>query len=338
MSARTFPAQAHPRDSASKPKRSKAGGQVVLRVTLYVKKAFGWAMSEVALGTEFMEASAACVVPATELLMGEWLASRGAEVIQHRGRYWQRTVTGFYEPVHWLAKLKQAELSRPSWHCWGYRAYLDPSAQGEANSRMPVSLLEDVGRYAIDALPSKRRSDLRKSEKLVTFIKLNNNKILMEQGCEVDQSAYQRTGYGAPPHQEDYRAEDYSEMPFRIVLAGMIGRDLGGYLTAYAVDEVAYIHKISLATRHLKSAIGTGLVLNFVRLCQRSPGIKKIVYGLHSIEDPPLVAFKEGLGFATVLLPSYVWMLPGMRKLIELNRPYAHYRLTGATLKIPGIG
>jgi len=280
----------------------------------------------------YSDLSSARFTPATEQQFGEWRREHGSDVIVHKGRYWIRMTRGFYQPINCMARLSREQVSRPTFACWGYRASVGEDAADLVNSSIPMNVLSDVEGYTLEALPAKRRSDLRKCEKQVSFVNLTGPGILQEQGYDVDLSAFQRTGYGGEPDPQHYQSNGsklFPDPPFQVVLAGLLGDRLGGYMVAYAIDDVAIIERVAIATEALPTAIGTGLVFQFAQLCRRTPGIRHIVYGLHSPEDPRLVAFKEGMGFKTTAIASHLSMPPGFRTLIRKRRPYPYYRLSG---------
>jgi hypothetical protein len=275
--------------------------------------------------------SEAVVHATTEEEYAEWRRRQGRRVISANGRYWEETFRGFYEPIHWMARLNAHEARRPTRWCIGFRARLHEDAGSLANAVMPANLLDDLQNYSIDTLPAKRRSDLRKCRKLVSIGQLTDAEILKEQGYEVVASAAQRTGYGRIPERQEYikRVDRLVQDPRLVVIAGLVDGRLGGYVVGFAVDDAAYFLAVHIASQHLHTAIGTGLAFDFARVWQRCPGIRYVVYGLHSAEDPNLNVFKEGMGFPVVGLRSRVWMGPGLRSLIRWGRPGFYYRLTG---------
>ena len=114
-----------------------------------------------------------------------------------------------------------------------------------------------------------------------------------------------------------------------VVLAGLIDEKLGGYLCGKAIGGTAYIDTVLLATEALPTNIGTGLVFDFVQRCKQSGQVAEVVYGLHTPEDPRLVAYKENMLFPVVRVPTRVWMLPGIGSALRRWKPGVHYRLTG---------
>lgn len=306
------------------------------------------------MGQDFREIASAQLTPASEKQYAGWHEQIGQPVTLCRGRYWKSMARGFFEPIHWMARLRSGEVSRPATACWGFRASLHEDASGRANSALPMNLLSDLEHYTMENLPAKRRTDLRKCRKTVSIVQLlpeagagaragqgTGPAIYREQGYDVASSAARRTGVVGPGDRQQYQRTDveaFPNQPFQIVIAGIVGGRLGGYVKAYAVEDVAYLFKVKIATEFLPTAIGTGLTFEFVQLCRRTPGIRHVVYGLHSPEDPRLVAFKEGMGFKSLGIPSYLWMLPGLRLLLRWRRPYPFYRLSGILPAAPGTG
>jgi hypothetical protein len=271
------------------------------------------------------------VIPMTE---GEWAAvleRRGQRVVTHNGRHWLEVARGFYEPVHWLAALTGDEATRPRRACWGFRARLAPAEEGQANGTMPVQLCSNVADYTEESLARRRRNDLRRSRGRVRIIRVTDPALLHAQGLAVIASAQRRTSWDSVPSAQQYAVsvESLVSDPHQLVLAGMVGEQLAGYLHGYAVDDVAYVDRVYLATEFLPTCIGTALPFEFVQACRRAPGVRHVVYGLHSIEDPRLCAFKAGMGFPPASLPTRVSLPPGMATFLRHRFPYKLYRLTG---------
>ncbi|KGF72377.1 hypothetical protein DO97_09195 [Neosynechococcus sphagnicola sy1] len=278
------------------------------------------------------EISAALLKSMTELEMAQWRRREGHQILEHRGRYWEEVRRGFYQPIHWLARLTPEEATAPTPWCWGFRAVLAATDRSlPANGAMPTHLLTNLADYHPQNFSSKRKYDLRKCQKLVRFMELMGPALLQAQGYEVLASALLRTGCAQPPGWRAYqqRFQDYFHPQRRLVIAGLIDAKLGGYLEGFAVDGTAYIDEIIIATEALPSQIGTGLVVEFVQACQRAGNIREVVYGLHSREDTALCFFKDRIGFPVTCLPAKVKINFLVRKLIQWRYPHVYYRLTG---------
>jgi len=261
--------------------------------------------------------------------MARWRRELGAKVICHRGRHWEMVRWGFYQCIHWLARLQAAEATWPTPLCWGFRTSLAEAAT--ANSSLPAHLNQNVANYDLPMLPSKRRNQLRSCQRQVEILEIMEPGALAVEGHAVHLSAVKRTGYGRMLPAAEYAALIQREVrpDLRVVLAGRIQGKIGGYLTASAVDGTAYVDTVMLATEALPTSIGTGLIYELMQICRRSGNIREVVYGLHSREDTALSKFKEEMGFPVTRIPARIGTIPGMRQFIRWRRPHVHYRLFG---------
>lgn len=274
--------------------------------------------------------SASTLTSMTEAELADWYRQQGKIVLCHNDRYWEAIFPGFYQPIHWLARLKTEQATSPTILGWGFRTTLHDADAASANGTMPIHLLSDVEGYTLKRFSSNRRRHLRKCHEQVQIVELVDPTPLQEQGYEVVLSATQRTQYLQAPSRKDYLAtlSNYIDPSHRLVLAGFINGKLGGYLAGYAVDQTAYFENLYIATEVLTTNINFGLVYEFVQACRRS-NIFEVVNGLHSPEDQPLCVFKESIGFPVQQIPSKVWIHPIAESLIRWKYPYKYYRLTG---------
>jgi len=267
----------------------------------------------------------------SEAEMAAWKRESGAKIICRRGRYWEGRHRGFYQGVHWLARMRAEEARLPTIKCYGYRTALHDDDARFANATIPVHLLSNVEGYGLGALPGKRRNKLRKCWKLATIVRLTDGALLREQGYAVRRSVTERLGIWRPPPEAEYAAaaEPYARDPRRLILAGLVGGRLGGYLEAQAVDGTAYVEHVYIATEALPSELGTGLVYELVQACRRSGKVREIVYGWDYRQNESLKFFKFRLGFPIVQVPSRLWMLPLLRSVVRWRAPNSYYWLTG---------
>lgn len=283
------------------------------------------------LDSQMLDVSEAVLNSITEEQMAEWRGRQGTQVLHHRGRYWKQVHPGFYQPIHLIARLSAEQATPPSLLHWGFRSALCEDDTTAANGSVAVHLLTDVKAYDLQSLPRHRRTHLRKCHKLVRIVQLIEPTLLQEQGYEVVLSALQRTKHQKPPSRESYLANlaAYTTDTHKLVLAGLIGDKLGGYMEGYAVGETAYIDNIYIATEALPTSIGTGFIFEFVQACHRAGNIREVVYGQHSREDAALCLFKEEMRFLVKHIPSKVQINPLIGEFIRRQRPDAYYRLTG---------
>jgi hypothetical protein len=278
--------------------------------------------------------SKAILVSLKEKDLALWRLEEGGHIIQHHGRYWEILHKGFAYGIHWLGQLNAREATHPTPFCWGYRTTLAEDDSRHANAFMSAHLARNVTDYDMQFLPSKRRNQLRSCHRQVEIVEVTDATFLRNYAYDVSISASKRTGfceYGRILSREQFanRASREIKPGHSIVLAGMIKGQLGGYVSAFAVEGTAYVNRVILATEALKTSIGTGLIFELMQVCRRTGTIREVVYGLHSREDEALCKFKEEMGFPVVKIPARVWMFPFTEILLRRYRPHVHYRLFG---------
>jgi hypothetical protein len=275
--------------------------------------------------------SEAVVMVLSEDELAAWRRAKGQRLVRRRGRWWEEVRPGFYQAIHWMARLRQDQIGRPTASCWGFRTTLHDEDAGAANGWLPVHLLSDLNRYAFDALPAKSRNKLRKCWKTNAIVQVLRTTLLRDQGYDVRCSVHQRTGMWRPPPKGDYVAglDVYMDNPCRLVLAGLAEERLQGYLDGFAVDGTAYIDHLYVHSGALQTEVGTGLVYEFVQACRRSGRVREIAYGLDVPSDRSLRQYKEKMGFPVARIPARRWLLPPAGAVIRWSRPEVYYRLTG---------
>lgn len=276
-------------------------------------------------------AGAAILRVLSEDELAAWRRAKGQRLARSRGRWWEQVKPGFYQAMHWMARLRQEEVGPPTALCWGFRTTLHEDHAGAANGWLPVHLLSDLDRYDFDALPAKSRNKLRKCWKTNEIVEVAEPQVLRDQGYDVRCSVYQRTGMWPPASEGGYVAglDAYVSSPCRLVLAGLAEGRLRGYLDGFAVDGTAYLDHLYVHSAALQTEVGTGLVFEFVQACRRSGLVREIVYGLDVPSDRSLKQYKEKMGFPVVKIPTRQWLLQPARTLIRRWRPEVYYRLTG---------
>lgn len=283
--------------------------------------------------------SDATIVPKSEAELAHQLRRRGIRTTQAKGRYWMHTGGLFWQPVHWLARLPAADVHRPHGLCLGFASTVRAEDGEAAAGRMPLHLLSttDLAAYDVPALPAKRRNQLRKAWKHVEFVEIFDPSPHLCRLHEVTCSAVGRFRGTKLPEFERLAAgltrrlrEDRD-----LLTAGFVKGTLAGYFLVSVVSDVAYIDQVMLDTEYLSTDIGTGLTFETVIVLKRHGGIRHVVYGRHSREQPHLSSFKEGMGFKVTGWPVKFWLSPLLRRYMSWRAPDKLYRITGASKTEP---
>jgi Acetyltransferase (GNAT) domain len=275
-------------------------------------------------------AAEAVVRSFSEAELAAWRLDRGERVIERNGGHWRMSRPGFWEPVHWLARMPSSAARRPA-ACLGFRATLREEDAAAANAALSAHVLAPVADWGPHLLSKNRRYRLRKATRTVELVELTSPALLEEQGHDVLASSLERTGAGRVPSHSRYvaglaRDDVGGRLTF---LAGLQDGRLAGYLGGWAVEGTAYFQRLHIRTDALASQVGTALVFAFVEACARGGEIHEVVNGLHSPEDAGLTDYKERIGFPVRRYPARIWALPGALPALRLVRPHAAYRLTG---------
>jgi hypothetical protein len=256
----------------------------------------------------------------------------GIRVRSSVGRQWGEIFRGFYQPIHLLARLRRAEIRRPTLACWGYRAALTDEDAGSANASMPVHLLSDVGHFTEAALGGSRTRDLRKCRQQVEIRRERDPAVLVDQGYAVFMSAQRRTDfYSRPATEAEFRLRMEQQVSDvrRLFVVGIVNGKLGGYLQSFAVEGVLYPHELYVASECMRTGIGTGLYVDTIAIAARSGAIEEACFGLDTPDRAGISAFKVSMGAPLVDVPSRCVIPAPLDALIKRRRPAAHYRLTG---------
>jgi hypothetical protein len=267
-------------------------------------------------------------------------AQEGETVVAGRGGHWRSTYPGFYQPIHLMARMRAVAVGRPPRACWGFRAGLGEEHAHLANASVPVHLLTDVRRFDEGLLSRNRRSDLRRCRRQVEFRRLRTPALLLEQGHEVFMSAVGRLGHWRPVTAQAYRERVARRAAHgqRLLVAGLVGGILRGYIDSYAVDGILYPDEIFVASDATRTGIGTGLYVETFLTAARHGSIREVCNGLHRPDDPGLCRFKEGLGFRVVHLPALAVIPAPIRAYLKARRPATYYRLTGDAAALAACG
>lgn len=267
----------------------------------------------------------------SEADLGRWLVAGGATVVERQGRFWQRIVPGFYQPLHFLARLKAAEIACPRLWCWGQRAVLSEADVGQANATLPIYVLPELATYDSRRLDGRRRNAINKAARIVDLVVLDRPDILLRQGLPIVHEAAARNRRNAGVVDRRFAAWIAAgfDQPGPVFLAMLMGVTLVGFSVGYAIEGVAYYHQhfIADAARSLNldrfSFHATAL------MAQRTAGIHTLANGLHVPESEGLTDFKASQGLVVTGYPSRALIQPLVGQLLRRYRPSQYYRLTG---------
>jgi len=279
---------------------------------------------------DYPDAADARVRVLSEADLASALRERGERVVEHRGRFWTPVAPGFWMPIHPLARLTAEQATRPALASWGYMAAMQGSVTSRANGVIVTYLVRDLEGYGEACLTRRKREALRQCRRQVRVVQLTDSRLLDQQGHQVYLSYAQRLGVRDPLDVDAYQRMVQSWWDGRrLVLAGLIGDRLVGYMDSYAAEGTLYLNNIHVLAAAFPTNITTGLYFETLEAYRRSALVTEAVGGLHQPEKPGLTTFKASLGFEVVAVPAYHRMIRPVGALFRRLRPLTYYRLTG---------
>lgn len=274
------------------------------------------------------------IIPFTEDGLAAHLAREGRKIIFSSNRYWMQVRPGFWTGLHWLSRFSMDQIRRPCLSCWGYRVALVDMDTAQQNASIPAYLVQNAAEYGEHTLSPRMARYVRAFRRLdIRIVSLTDTRVIEDQGYEVYKSWSSRTkGPGAKLHKRsDYLAliRRRVDSPGWMLLAGMEGDRLVGYMTLWCVETSAYLQQLHVRTEDLATHISAALYVDSIRLLGASGKISDVCCGLDSPEMHSLYTFKSRLGFRTVHIPSRLWLHPMAEAIVRRHHPVKYYRLTG---------
>ncbi|MDZ8110356.1 MAG: hypothetical protein RM338_32820 [Nostoc sp. DedQUE12a] len=280
---------------------------------------------------QMRDVSEAQLTSMTEEEFARWRCKEGANVVFHRGCYWEERRFGFYQPIHLLARLQIQQATRPMQFSWGFLASLCEDDAVSANGSIPIHLLSNIQNYDLYSVNKNSRQNIRKNRHLFNIVELTDTQLLQEQGYDVFLSATTRTQGKSSLSRERYMVKlvDYVVPKRRLILAGINNTKLCGYITGYAINGTAYGEDLYISTEASEYNLNRILLFEFVQVCRRSGVIHEFAIGQHWREKPGVVEFKERMGFPITYIPAKVEINLLVEQFIRWKYPHQYYRLTG---------
>jgi GNAT superfamily N-acetyltransferase len=265
----------------------------------------------------------------SEAEAGALAIKRGRRVVWDRGRYWQQSKPGFYEPVHLLSATAEHRTSPPTRACWGCRSVVPPGT--DTDTRLVVYFIDDIPGYDIGALTASRRHKLRRAQRsCARLFPLADDALLQREGYEVCVSAYGRFGK-PPPTAQQYEqwmaTQGIGEQTYGV--AATIDGELIGYILAHVIEGTSYWEDFHVKAEALRTNVATALAYELVQMLRDSGAVKTAWNGNVSPDDEGMTRFKTSMGYACTPFPTRIHLRPGAGALLRRWRPRRYERLTG---------
>jgi hypothetical protein len=250
----------------------------------------------------------------------EWMRRQGYSVVRTTSSYWVELAPHIYQafPYHWLIQPEDTELRQMVQNSKAIALrYSAPVESAEGS--ISYHVFYEGSEYAMSGLPKKARYDVRKGLRHVEIQPISFSRLATE-GWPLRCDTLERQGrIGAENQAWWFNLCTSTEgLPGFEAWGAMSDGDLVASLLVYTSDDCCSILYQQSRTRHLSNGVNNALVYRFTNEVLKRPGIKRIFYGLHSLDAPATVdRFKFRMGYSAKAVRQRVLFHPRLRPLFN---------------------
>ncbi len=233
-------------------------------------------------------------------IFAEWLQRQGYKVVRSMSSYWVEVTPAVLQafPYHWLIQPDENELNQllASNRAVGLR-YSAPITFKKGTSSYHV-IYDDI-EYELSMLPKKARYDVRKGIANFSIEEISFERLAIE-GWQLREDTLVRQGrQGAESRSWWEKLCSSAEgLPGIEAWAAIKDGNLAAALIAISCAENCSILYQQSRTQYLKEGVNNALTFTFSQDVMSRPTIKKIFYGLQSLDAPVSVdEFKFRMGY-----------------------------------------
>ncbi len=263
----------------------------------------------------------------------EWLRRQGHKVFKTHSSYWYEAGPRVYQafPYHELITPSDDEITYIFAHSRAIAIrYSTPLSQ--LQGQISYHVIHEKDNYDITHLHKKARHDVTRGLQYASYDSIPMSRLAQE-GWGLREETLIRQGRKGAESKSFWETLCLSADRLPGFEAWGASHDgvLVGALLACTIDDTVSIYYQQSLTEHLKFGINNTLTYVFTREVLQRPGIKRIFYGLHSLDAPSSVDdFKFRMGYS----PKPVRQRVVFNPLVEPFIPSISYPLLKVIQKI----
>jgi hypothetical protein len=236
----------------------------------------------------------------TSEVFAEWLRRQGTEVIRTSAGAWHAQGPRVYQafPYHVLLTPRDEDLQALLRGRGGVGLrYSTPLTAGAGC--LSYHVVCDDRDYGLDRLSPWSRKSVRRGLRdcrvePITFERL------ADEGWRLQRDTLDRQGRSRGPTRQAWRARCLAavDLPGFAAWGTLAEGELVASATTCRIDDWVYILSQQSAREFLSRQVNSVLAFVLTRATLRQPGVRAILYGVHSLDAPPSVdRFKFGMGY-----------------------------------------
>ncbi len=269
-------------------------------------------------------------------IFAEWLRRQGHRVLRTESSYWYDQGPRVYQafPYHWLIAPGEAELAE-LWRglgAIGLRYSTPLESQAGAAS---YHVVYEGSQYPLSILPKKARYDVRKGLAAFRIAPLPFAELAV-QGWAVRRETLERQGRTQAEDSAWWQTlcQSAADLPGFEAWGAWSGDTLAAALIAFTCEDCCSILHQGSRSAYLSQGVNNALTFAFTQAALGRPSVRRLFYGLHSLDAPPSVdEFKFRMGYTAKPVRQRVVFHPWLRPLFN---PLSHAALRGLRRLRPG--
>lgn len=279
-------------------------------------------------------------------ILAEWHKRQGYKVIRTESSYWVVVTAGVLQafPYHWVIEPLEAELDHllVSSQALGLRFSAPLSFRNGSTS---YHIIYDDLEYKLTMLTKKARYDVRKGLEAFSIQEISFDR-MAEDGWDLRKETLVRQGREGAESSTWWEklCRSADGLPGIEAWAAIINNRLAASLIAITCDDTCSILYQQSRTEFLKEGVNNALTFKFTHEAMRRRDIKKIFYGLQSLDAPVSVdEYKIRMGYKTQPVRQCVRFHPSISPLFNsvsyslLKKMHRIYRHSTALAKAEGM-
>lgn len=266
----------------------------------------------------------------------DWLHCQGFQVQKTLSSYWYKAGQGVYQafPYHWLIKPSSSELtefmarnkalglrySTPFHESTGYISY--------------HAVLEDSS-YGMESLGKWARKNVRRGLSRCTVEPISFTRLAKEGwALQIDTLARQRRDLIITPEAWRTICLSADSLPGFTAWGALVDSKLAASVITFQMEDWGYMLYQQCNHQYLEDHVNNALSFMVTSHLLQQPGIKSILYGLHSLDAPSSVdEFKFRMGYRAKPVRQRVVFNPWFSFVVN---PLTHGLLKGILRGFPG--
>jgi hypothetical protein len=272
----------------------------------------------------------------TPEIFAEWFRQQGNRVVRTASSYWVQNGPRVFQafPYHWIIRPEEEELTQL------LRQHRAAALRYSTPWDMPRGMASyhtffDHGHYGFENLGHRTRKNVRRGLRHCT-VEPVRLELIANDGWELQVDTLNRQGRHFKLDRRSWQrlCQAAGDLPGFTGFGAFVDGRLAASLITLQVEDCAYILYQQCLRQFLPQNVNNALSFTVTQALLATPGVRSILYGLHSLDAPSSVdEFKFRMGYTAKPVRQRVVFHPALR---PFANPASHALLQQACRLRPG--